>query len=269
MPPLTAGRQGVSRKSCTGRTCFEDFGGTEHRALHVVLECVKYLQGSKSIVRFCLNSQLPSSSYQLPTVPVLAGSKCAILTTYSSNGTGFQYEVASNTAQRTLTITLTTGVVETFSVTTNPVLIPSCSATFKLIAGYVLDLTPPVGAQCPANAIPRIIHGRTFCDFCGWGEYKNASSQTCAGCPAGTYENHSGSTSCKKCPPGFYCDIEGSTEPIPCQPGEIAPQAGASQCKKCPANTFSADSKPATCTKCPPKTISIVGSSACGVPWDK
>jgi hypothetical protein len=144
-----------------------------------------------------------------------------------------------------------------------------CSATFKLIAGYAFDLTPPVGAKCPSNAIPYRIRGRTFCNFCGVGEYKNAKG-ACVPCPAGTYQDAVGSIRCKKCPAGFVCsDPVGTSQPDVCEPGSSSPKAGASECKKCPANTYSTYPLPATCTKCPPKTASVEGSSVCGVPWDK
>jgi hypothetical protein len=197
-----------------------------------------------------------------------AGSKRALLTTYiPATSVNVGYEMASNKAQGTITINLAARPQFITEVISKPELVSGCSATFKLIAGYAFDLTPPAGAKCPSNAIPYSTHGRTFCKFCQMGEYKN-STGACMQCPAGTYQNVYGATSCKKCPAGFKC-YSGASTPYPCQPGDSLPKAGASDCKKCPANTYSNYPLPAKCPKCPPLTTSIEGSSACGVLWDK
>jgi hypothetical protein len=173
--------------------------------------------------------------------------------------------MASDKDQGTVTINLAP-YLSNDKVTMTPAVIAGCSATFKLIAGYAFDLTPPAGASCPSNAIPYSVQDRTFCHFCQTGEYKNATG-VCAPCPAGTYQDAFGSTTCKPCPVGFVC-YSGTSVPYACQPGSSSPSSGDWQCKSCPVNTYSTRTLPATCTPCPQGTISVAGSSVCGVPWD-
>jgi hypothetical protein len=153
-----------------------------------------------------------------------------------------------------------------YQVAATPALVDGCSATFKLIAGYAFDLAPPAGATCPSNAVPLVVHGRTFCTFCEAGQYKS-SSGSCEQCPAGTYQALIGATSCTACPAGYVC-YAGSSQPGTCPQGTHAPSLGASDCLLCPANTFSTTPTSATCTPCPAHTTSKEGSTACSVPWD-
>jgi hypothetical protein len=173
------------------------------------------------------------------------------------------YAFVSDKAKGTITMHLAK-LVDLDKVTDNPTLVSGCSVTFKLVAGYAFDQAPPPGARCPPSAVPRTVNGRTFCELCETGSFKN-STGVCSSCPAGQFQNLSGSTSCRACPPGASC-FRGTTVPTPCSPGSFSAKPGSVTCTKCPANTFSGMGAKA-CTKCPRFTRSPAGSEECGVFW--
>jgi hypothetical protein len=143
----------------------------------------------------------------------------------------------------------------------------SCSATFKLLAGYAFDLSPPAGATCSSNAATSTMDGRTFCKLCPAGSYKSAKG-VCEECPTGTFQNRIGATACKVCPAGTSCDYySGHTDAYPCAPGSYNAKRGSSAaCALCPKNTFAAGGA-TKCAMCPRFTKSARGSGACGVYW--
>jgi hypothetical protein len=119
-----------------------------------------------------------------------------------------RYELMSDVAKGTVTIALGNPDPSTYNdyySYTSAVNITQCTATFKIVAGYALDLAPPPGAKCPTNAVSVRLGGRSFCHFCPNGQYKKASTGKCVGCPAGSYQDLVGGTSCKKCPAGRSC----------------------------------------------------------------
>jgi hypothetical protein len=172
------------------------------------------------------------------------------------------YAFVSDKAKGTITMYLSK-ILE--DVTDSPPLVMGCSATFKLIAGYAFDQAPPSGAKCPRSARSIIIDGRTFCELCEAGSYKD-SQGVCSKCPEGQFQNLGGATSCRVCPPGAYCSAE-SSRPEPCFFGSFNAKAGSGACEPCPANTFAAKAQATACTKCPPRATSPPGSEACGVFW--
>jgi hypothetical protein len=174
------------------------------------------------------------------------------------------YELLSDAVKGTVTIGMTED-----STTTNAVNLTQCTVTFKLIAGYAFDMTPPAGSKCPYNAVPVQLGGRAFCNFCLVGQYKKASTGKCTDCPAGSYQDQAGSTSCKKCPAGTSCTV-GNVAPNACRAGYYSAKAGSAECKECPANTFSNKVVGATsCTPCPKFTVALKASSVCSVPFSK
>jgi hypothetical protein len=197
-----------------------------------------------------------------------AGSKRAAARFYyqpdASTGIETGYELLSDAAKGTVTVALSNNEDPKTTLVVN---VTQCTATFKLVAGYAFDLTPPAGATCANNAVPVELGGRSFCKFCPVGQYKKASAGMCAPCAAGSYQDQVGSTSCKACPPGSKCDGSGNYQPLACSGGFHSPNAGAVACKQCPANTYGNKFKGATsCTPCPRFTVAPKGSSACYVP---
>jgi hypothetical protein len=184
----------------------------------------------------------------------------------NDSGGSTWYVLESNKAKGTVTMYLSRNVEwydYRYKVTDTAaaLLLRACSATFKLLAGYAFDLSPPVGAKCPANAARRTAGGRAFCHFCAAGSYKNAAG-ACVRCPVGKYQNLHGATACKNCPAGTYCP-SGSTYPQPCDPGTYGAKARAASCSRCPKNTFAISAGAKACAKCPPLTKSPPGSVLC------
>jgi hypothetical protein len=182
----------------------------------------------------------------------------------SAGGVSFGYALQSDKAKGTITMYLSR-YLDYDRVTDTPVRLKSCSATFQLIAGHAFDLSPPAGASCPPNAVPRAANGRTFCEFCQAGSYKNATG-ACASCPGGKYQNLHGATACKTCPAGTSC-YSGTSLPEACPPGSYSAKAGAAACTPCPWNTFAGSQGSRKCAPCPPLTRSPPGSQVCGVFW--
>jgi hypothetical protein len=206
-------------------------------------------------------ASLPHSPSSFPR----AGDKRAAATYFSYNvgtrtSTSNGYELLSNAAKGTVTLALSKTEDPTH---TSAVNLTQCSVTFKLIAGYAFDLTPPAGAVCPPPAVSVTLGGRSFCNFCPAGSYL-ASTGECLYCPAGSYQDQAGSSSCKKCPAGSYCGA-GTASFLKCQTGFYS-KAGAAECMACPANTFG-NMTATACTSCPKFTQAPASSSACSVPF--
>jgi hypothetical protein len=174
------------------------------------------------------------------------------------------YVLESDKAKGTVTMFLSQ-YLDYRQVRDPPPMLKACSATFKLVAGRAFDLSPPAGASCPSNAVTRAANGRTFCDFCRAGSYKNAAG-ACDFCPGGKYQSLNGATACKPCPAGAWC-YSGAPKPEPCSPGSYSAKAGAAECTPCPRNTFAGSEGAKKCAKCPPLTKSVPGSLVCGVFW--
>jgi hypothetical protein len=220
----------------------------------------------------CGHARATPRCHQLIFPAAPPGPKRAVASyyTYSRGAWSFAtgYQLLADAAKGTVTITmLAFNPVDPNMI--DPTAVTPCTATFKLVAGYAFDLTPPVGARCPSNAIPARFNGRLFCNFCPAGEYKKASTGKCAPCPAGSYQDQAGGTRCKTCPAGAYCS--GSAAFIRCPKGYLRPKAGsAKECVPCPANTYGTEVKGVTsCTPCPKFTVAPKGSTACSVPFPK
>jgi hypothetical protein len=216
------------------------------------------LQPQPRLPPHCFQPHLVKHAVLLPAAP-----KRAYVQGHTSiAGSGFGYVLEANKAQGTITMYLSK-YLDNDQVTDTPAMLKSCSATFKLVAGYAFHLTPPAGAKCPSNAVPSTVNGRTFCELCDAGTYKTASG-VCDYCPDGKYQNLNGATACKPCPAGSSC-AAGSSEP--CSKGTYSAKAGAGACTPCPKNTFAGSEGAKKCAPCPRFTKSAPGSQLCGVFW--
>jgi hypothetical protein len=136
------------------------------------------------------------------------------------------------------------------------------------MVGYVLDLTPPVGAQCLANAILRIIRGQTHaCDSLPQSE--RGSTRTPPPRPAVLVlllvlhtRSNPGSISCKN-------DPLVSTVTFMEQPSLSHASRARCPLSQVPQSARSAPPTPTQLTRCMIAACAKEGSSACGVLWDK
>lgn len=221
------------------------------------LQQKRCLQGSYDNYRYALNLYGGFSSSKR------AAGSIYYYNPYTSQGGSAGYELYSDKAAKTLTIYLSKNDDASGSIGRNTT---TCSATFKLVAGYAFDLAPPAGAKCPSNTIPTTVGGRQFCKFCGTGQFKNGTQ--CSSCATGYYQPFYGGGQCEICPAGATC-YSGSSWPSPCYSG-YNPKPGGGECLPCGENRYAFPFPGATkCLACPKGTIAPAGSSACGVPWLK
>eukprot|EP00887_Chlorella_sp_A99_P005369 scaffold1.g5369.t1 len=95
---------------------------------------------------------------------------------------------------------------------------------------------------------------------CQPGYVRDANSQQCEACPAGTIEVNG---DCQYCPAGTAQDQPGSTQCKDCQPGTWTESEGADVCDEAPVGAIASTTASSSITWCPPGTVANDAGTQC------
>eukprot|EP00933_Yihiella_yeosuensis_P021196 TRINITY_DN16836_c0_g1_i1.p1 TRINITY_DN16836_c0_g1~~TRINITY_DN16836_c0_g1_i1.p1 ORF type:complete len:812 (+),score=111.86 TRINITY_DN16836_c0_g1_i1:207-2642(+) len=119
---------------------------------------------------------------------------------------------------------------------------------------------------CPAGDFQNA-SGTSRCKFCPKGRYSGSGASTCTLCDKGTAAPDSRSAECKSCTKGYFQSASGQSECLRCSPGTYQPASGASNCTSCGLHLKGAVSDRASIAKgdcvCPQGFLRL-SSGMCG-----
>lgn len=110
----------------------------------------------------------------------------------------------------------------------------------------------PIATPC-STGYYRIVEGNT-CAICPAGTYNtDPRALSCTPCPRGSYANASGTAACTLCPAGYASFVIGASSDSTCgicPAGQFSPVAGSANCTICPAAQYSVDPGSTSCQLC-------------------
>ena len=118
--------------------------------------------------------------------------------------------------------------------------------------------------KCPGGSFSRAGTSRKGDCACFPGDYLDLESDSCVGCPAGSFKSTVGTFQCTNCPVNSY-SMQGSGEIMSCLcnagfSGNIS--SISSVCSACPVDTYKYSPGPAACLPCSAGSYSKTGSTA-------
>jgi hypothetical protein len=94
-------------------------------------------------------------------------------------------------------------------------------------------------------------NGSYACSDCAVGTFGVASGGSCLNCPAGRYNNVTGSSTCVACDVGTFQNTPGATRCSACSTNEFSRITGSDSCFRCSSGMYSSSVGATTCTSCP------------------
>eukprot|EP00937_MAST-01D_sp_MAST-1D-sp2_P004264 g4264.t1 len=130
--------------------------------------------------------------------------------------------------------------------------------------------TAPYDCECDGAACcgpGTFLESSDSCANCPTGKFQETSgATTCEDCPEGTFQDVDGQTYCLQCPPGRFDDVGGRKSSNDCQPcaaGRSFDAVGGAACKACKAGEHQPRTGTASCIACQPGQYSGPAAAEC------